>query len=162
MDSDRGAALIKQAAFRGLIDFSKADPSDRWWWLKLKWLLNELEEDNFRSAIKTHFHLNTALLSYQNEEKQFKHHWDRAVTLSDGLHDSLFPYAKIKKDPNSQQNEYKRLITSWKDTFGDPDDPLIKAEIQKTVDFLTGKTQPNAIRLPVRQTKPIPRRAVKT
>ena len=35
---------MKQAAFLGIIKFDSADSFDRWWWLKVKWLLDELEK----------------------------------------------------------------------------------------------------------------------
>jgi chromosome condensin MukBEF ATPase and DNA-binding subunit MukB len=137
LERDRGAALIKQIAFnKGNIDFSFARPSDRWWWLRLKWLLEEQEKENLRVVQNMQFQLNTAVLSYSNEDQQFKHHWERANSHINKIYNSLFPWLVVSDDQVNTKKEYDELIDRWKYTFGDPADPEIAAKIQQTADML--------------------------
>ncbi len=139
MDGDRAAALIKQAAFTGLVDFSKARLSDRSWWIRLKWLLDELETHNVTKIHGMHFELNTALLDYKNDENQFTHHWDRSIEMINRVYNELFPWDKQAVDKKTIQKTYENLANQWKEQFGDPDDPEVAKKIQNTVDALLGK-----------------------
>lgn len=136
MERDRGAALIKQAAYKGVIDFSKAKPSDRLWWLKLRWTLDELEKENVRYIQEMQFAQNIAVLNYLSDEKQFKHHWERALNLTTSIYNGLFPWNQQAEQQADLEKEYDGLVKQWKDTFGDPNDPEVAAKIKSTCDLL--------------------------
>lgn len=128
-----------QAAYRGIIDFSEARPSDRWWWFRLKWLLNELEADNERKIMEMHYALNVSVLDYETEEKIFSHHLERANELLRKMYNSLFGWNKQAVNKKDNQKLYADLIEEWKRRFGDPKDPIVAAQIAKTVKKMRGK-----------------------
>lgn len=140
MERDRGAALIKQAAFEGVVDFSKARPSDRDWWMRLRWLLDELEKENLRRVQELQLKLNFAVLDYNTDpEKQFDYHWNRSNEFITKIYNGLFPWEAKKFVPaarNAVNNEYKSLVNEWKRRFGDPNDPKVAAGINSLYERL--------------------------
>lgn len=146
MESDRGAALIIQAAVKGVIDFSKANTSDRLWWHKLKWILNGIENENINKIQELKFHLNASVLSYKDEEKQFEHHWEKANEHITYLYNGLFTWNKQAIEKKNVQKMHEALVNEWKRRFGDPNDPKVAAAIKLTVDNLKAANQPKTKR----------------
>ena len=131
MDRDRGAALILQAAYKGLIDFSEARFSDRAWWQKLRLMLDKMEDDNLSQVQQMQFQLNTSVLSYQSEEQQLKHHWQKAQDLITSRYDALFSWSKQATGKDAIQKVYKGLIDEWERHFGDRNDPKVVAMLEE-------------------------------
>lgn len=137
MAGDRRAALIVQAAARGIVDFSKFDPFDRGWWLRLRLLLNEVESDNLQQMLVVQHRQHTAALEYTAGKQTFDHHWKHASQILATLTGMYFPWTGAK--PLSRKEEYESLRGQWIERFGDPKDPAVQASVDRTVEFLQSR-----------------------
>lgn len=146
MARDRRAALIVQAAARGIVDFSKYKPFDRHWWLRLSWLLNELESDNLRQILTVQHQQHCGALEYTAGRQAFDHHWQTSAKLLNQIIGLYFPW-EAKDQHLTKQEEYVSLRQQWINAFGDPADPETKAKIKRTCEFLRNppkKPEPRA------------------
>jgi len=139
LEGDRGAKLIIRAASRGIIDYSQARPLDHLWWYKLKYILDEIEDEDRLKYSNMRFLLNLAVLDYSTEQRQFDHHWERASEILNRTYNQLFTWDKQELESTTQR--YENLAQRWRDTFGDPKDPKVAADIQRTVDLMLGKVK---------------------
>lgn len=122
-----------QAAARGTVDFSTADLLDRRWWMKLWWLLDQVEAENLVSVRQIEHAHNAAVLDYNLESKTFDLHWKRAVESMREVWDTLFPWCKIGATDTSAVDS---LTAAWVRRWGDPNSPETLKKIQLTVDYL--------------------------
>lgn len=120
--------MIRSAAKIGL-DFSKAEPHGRLWWLKVKWILDELERESERDLISCHHSQHVSALNYLAGEKAFKLHWTEAEKNVKKLFNSYHPWLKEKME-NSSQNEGKRWMEKWMAEFGDLKDEKTQKKIK--------------------------------
>lgn len=123
-----------RAAARGIIDFRYSKPFDRSWWVRLNWLLGELEEEEFRSFLKLQFDKNAAALNYMAGKKAFDLHWDQLQDLTKSWFKSTFSWVKTD-DKTVEAN----LAELWKKVFGDPKDPEVAKRIKITEDYFKSK-----------------------
>lgn len=131
MVRDRRAALILQAAAKGVVDFSQYKPFDRGWLLRLKWLLQEVHVENIEKFIELQHNQHVAALEYAAGKEVFDHHWKAGTKLLDTLATYYFPWQEAKKE-----EDVKSLRQLWVDTFGDPANPEVAAKIKQTAEDL--------------------------
>lgn len=132
MAGDRRAALILQAAASGVIDFSQFDPYDRSWWTYLKWMLREVERDNFRKLLATQHLQHVGALARDGE------HWKDASEIIEQLVALYYPWLKPGGPKTRKQDieEAKKILSK---KFGDPNTPEGAERIKRTVEYLQGK-----------------------
>lgn len=115
--------MVRAAARTGL-DFKHSDHRARFWWLKVRWIINQLEDDDVLSLFRMQHNQHCSVLSYQTPEA-FKQHWDEANKLLDKIYSLLIPWDK--KASKKRGNDYSDLIEQWKHVYGDLKDPKVKA-----------------------------------
>jgi hypothetical protein len=142
-----------QAAAHGVVDFSTADLLDRQWWMKLWWMLDQVEADNLVLVRQMEHAHNISLLDYYLEQKIFDLHWDRAVQALRDTWDTLFPWCKMGGDATASAKD--KLTAAWIKQWGDPNDPETLRKIKLTVDYLKSMRE----RAHKRQNK-LPRRTI--
>lgn len=123
--------MVRAAARQG-IDFERANLLGRWWWLRLNWLLNETEAQAERDLISMYHAQHMAVLSYTNTPRAFKHHWKESEKQIRLMFNSLYPWLAEKVE-EQEGNEVVKLSQRWKETFGDPESPVVKQQIDATV-----------------------------
>jgi len=138
LESDRGCALICQAAAEGLIDFSKAQLLDRYWWKRLDILLYQLEKRNYYDVIKTQHNQCSNALTYCDDDEIFKSYWKSCNDLLNDLYSSYFSWVK-EKELSKNNDVIKQLREEYIANFGDPDTPEAKQRIANTVNFLMNR-----------------------
>jgi hypothetical protein len=122
-----------QAAADGVIDFSQADPYDNAWWLKLKWLTNEISRKNqVRVMGLRHARYLSTLARADLDSQYVENNWDKAYQLEQATFALLFPWII----PEDEKSVEQALRDSWVNTYGDPNDPEVQAEIDATVRWL--------------------------
>lgn len=122
-----------QAAAAGVIDFSQADPYDNAWWLKLKWLTNEISRQNqVRVMGLRHARYLSTLARADLDSQYVENNWDKAYQLEQATFALLFPWII----PEDEKSVEQALRDSWVNTYGDPNDPEVQAEIDATVRWL--------------------------
>lgn len=127
-----------QAAVSGAIDFREADLLDRYWWLKLRWTLNQLEDNNAVEVLKLQHAQHCAVADYTLEEQAFKYHWDGANSTSREVSNLLFPWAKKAKADSKSRS--KELMAEWKKRYGDIRDPQVRKKFEDLADKLRAHT----------------------
>lgn len=122
-----------QSAAEGVIDFSRADPRDRYWWMRLLLLTDQVAARNRITIHKLHYQMTTALLSRPELSATSAEKLnENATSIVADINQQLFPW--ITQDRTSQlQKEGDQLRVQWAKVWGDPDDPAVQAKIAATV-----------------------------
>lgn len=122
---------MRQAALEGRFDFRAADFFDRWWWRRLHWVLEGLEDENANRVEALRQNLHAGAITYGVGQDVFDCHWNQAQELNRRIYNRLFPWAR-----QAQHNARRELHQMWKQVWGNPDDPEVQAQIQATADAL--------------------------
>lgn len=132
MESNRGLSLLRQAHCEGRIDLRDAEPLDSRWWKKVLWTLDWVDRENQNRISDLKHRLHCSLLNYLSGEKAVSLHWDQATEHIRRIIRNLFPYLK----GGTRREEIESMANQWKQIWGDPRDPKVAAEIQRTVEHL--------------------------
>ena len=130
-----------QAAARGLIDFSLIDPRSSRDQFKVRLLLTEMQKQNeLRLYDMLHRQVVSQLSNSSLTQDSAKNVWEAANSIYDKSKDLDLPWLKNVKETaaSKKQSKYVGLKESWTKAFGDPNDPLIKAQIDATSRWLLG------------------------
>ena len=78
-------------------------------------------------------------------QDSLKNVWETANSIYDRSKDLDLPWLKNVKETRASKEKSKHagLKESWTQAFGDPDDPLIKAQIDATSRWLLGSDESN-------------------
>ena len=124
-----------RAAVEGAYDFSTYDRYSRHHQLRLGWILDELLRKLRFEAEQSKLLAIAAISAHPNVS--LKDQFESIKKLIYETNVSIFPWM-----PQSfREHEEKvamELFEEWKKIFGDPEDPEVRKEIQKTVEALRG------------------------
>lgn len=135
-----------QAAARGLIDFSLIDPRSTRDRFKIQLLLTEVQKQNeLRLYDMLHRQVVSQLSNSNLSQDSLKNVWEAANSIYDRSKDLDLPWLKEIKETkaNKEKSKYTGLQESWSQAFGDPNDPMIKAQIDATARWLTEPDESN-------------------
>ena len=135
-----------QAAARGLVDFSLIDPRSHRDKFKVRLLLTEIQKQNELQLYDMLHRQVVSQLSNSNlAQDSLKNVWEAANSIYDRSKDLGLPWLKAveKTTANKETSKYAGLKASWSQAFGDPDDPLIKAQIDATSRWLLADDESN-------------------
>lgn len=131
--------MVQVAAKNGM-NFNDADMRGRWWWLKVKWLIERIEDENLINIFSRQHSQHIAVLSYDPIQAQaFTKHWEEANKLLKEIHSLTFPWAKGSKE-RIGKDEIDSLMDQWTKTFGDRRDPAVKRKFDKVAEAIRAKT----------------------
>jgi len=130
---------MAQAAGRGIIDFSTLDPRGRRDQLRLKIILQELQHQNeIELYYMLHRQLSSQLSNSGLTSDSLKNVWESSTSIYDRVKNILFPWDKPEDDKETKsKNKYVGFKEAWAGAYGDPDDPLVQAQIEATARWLT-------------------------
>ena len=140
MEGNRVGALILQAAARGLVDFSRINPRSDRDRFKLRLLLTEMQKQNeLRLYDMLHRQVSSQLSNSSLSQDSLKDVWKAANAIYDRSKDLDLPWLKEEKETaaNKEKSKYVGLKESWAAAYGDPDDPIVKAQIEATSRWLS-------------------------
>lgn len=120
--------LVRAAAKQGL-DFREAKLSDRWWWLKVRWITDELDKESERLLLHTNHAQHIAAFDYSAGDKSYKHHWEAATRAVSHLYNSCYPWDPMKVP--EPRDAAKAMSKEWVQRFGDPNDPEVAKRINR-------------------------------
>lgn len=129
---------MRQAALEGKFDFRGADPFDRWWWRRLHWVLEGLENENANRVESLRQNLHAGAITYGAGPEVFDCHWGQAQELNRRVYNRLFPWAR--QDDRAGRRELSRL---WSKVWGDPAGPEVQKKIRATADALLAAARGN-------------------
>jgi len=84
------------------------------------------------------FQLNLAVLNYSMDFDAFNTHWNQADMIRNCLISNIAPW--IKTGPKSTKEMMAQMREQYIATFGDPEDPENKAEMQRLIDHWEERT----------------------
>jgi hypothetical protein len=138
--ADRWVNLAVSAASSGRLKYHNADFRDRSFLVKEYLVLNEVLKDRvveidkadaLISAIKT--------LDIRLDDSSHERLTNNLVNASAELFNTLLPWRTEKKDKVSPENKAVEMADMWKQIWGDPDDPEVKAKIDSSIKVLLRK-----------------------
>jgi hypothetical protein len=130
-----------QAAAQGIVDFSHFAPFDRNWWIRLRWLLDELDVTNLRQMLHLQHAQHSGALNYLAGKDTFDHHWRAAGKILTQLTELYFPWT-IDEKTTRRADDYASMYKLLVERCGDPKDPATQAKIKQTVDYLKSLVKP--------------------
>lgn len=129
-----------QAATEGAIDFTQADPQDNWWWRRTSWILSDLLRKRNLTYLQNIVGVNLAYLSsIRANHPSFGDLQQRVADGTESIQGMLFPW--LSKEEQLGQSEIDQLVQQWRDAFGDPNDPDVKAGIGQLVEAINRPDQ---------------------
>lgn len=111
-----------RAAATGVIDFREADPFDSWWQRRLHWILEEIDNQDYRKLLAIqHNHWITLMGNRVNEEGWEKayEHARSALNLATQY---TFPWYKEQLG-GPGMSERENAIDEWRKEWGRPGEP---------------------------------------
>lgn len=130
--------MVQAAAMSGM-DFSETEPRNRHWWLKVRWILDRIEDLNTEKIFQMQHAQHACVLDYDLDKSAFDGHWNAANQLLRNMYLLHFPWTK-DETTNKRRSEYDDLMALWKAKFGDPADPKVQARFKKVAEALRRKT----------------------
>lgn len=132
---------MRQAHLERRFDFREADFFDRWWWRRLHWVLEGMEDENANRIESIRQNLHAGAITYGVGSEIFDCHWNQAQELNRRIYNRLFPWAR-----QARRQVYKDLANLWKKVWGDPADPEVQKKIEATVEQLRNLARANQAR----------------
>lgn len=127
-----------QAATAKVIDFSESDPRNSMWLDKVRLLCDRLELENFRHYNEI---LRTTSLASMSRSDLTDDSYEKlrgyASEYTGKIRSVLFPWVKAENE-DAKKDAYQGLYNMWVNVFGDPDDPAVQAEIERTAKMMLG------------------------
>lgn len=121
-----------RAALTGAVDFSKADPRDRWWWRRLAWILGELEKSETRGLREAEHRHWIGLCSssrINKSDENFKLVYHNAVKALDSVQQLYRPWQEASEESKAQTRE--GALEAFRDEYGYPGDPRYEKMLQE-------------------------------
>ena len=100
-------------------------------------MMENLEREQFRDMWQHLLQFNLAQLQNTEDALTRKKHYDNITKLIERIRDNEFPWIKEETvKPSGDTAVYQQLYKQWCDIWGDPNDPVVKARIEKTAQWL--------------------------
>lgn len=120
-----------RAAATGAVDFTRADPDNRRWWINLNARLDQVEAIAIEAVYRLHHAMAVALLSRPGlTDDSYAKLTDRAESMTGAIRQLRLPW--LARD-NRRDDEITTLANQWRANWGDPNDPETAANIDATV-----------------------------
>lgn len=126
--------MVKASA-TGAIDFANADLQDKYWWRKLRWTVQHLqEEEDYNITEARHRHWITACANSTLTDDSFATAKANAQEYLNKLITIRYPeYAEhLKNQARAQTRE--GALEAYREKFGYPGDPRYEAMVKRTMD----------------------------
>lgn len=120
-----------QAAASGAIDFANADLLDRQWWLKLRWILDRLEDEHMVDVYRLQHAQHASVLDYELDKQVFETHWEGGNKLIKKVYGTHFPWNSEQVHEDQKKKIYDELVEKWRARFGDLRDPAVKEKYDR-------------------------------
>ncbi|GAG25128.1 unnamed protein product, partial [marine sediment metagenome] len=123
--------LAVRAFTKRYLAFSEVERQDERWRIREELLLAEVEREALGDMHRMLHRQETAAAQYEAGSDVFRYYYDRARQQYDAFVKLFLPYMKVVST-----KDLESLAALWKQVFGDPDDPELAAEIDKTRAYL--------------------------
>jgi hypothetical protein len=135
-----------QAAARAGLDFSAAATRDRYWWMKARWILDQLENEHSIDLYKLQHAQHVAVLDYSLPSQQtFDTHWNGANKSLTQIFALKFPWLG-DADTKGRDSAIDGMLAQWRAKYGDMKDPAVRkkyTDLAKRWRGQTGKAKAN-------------------
>lgn len=131
-----------QAAASGVIDFSHVDFDSSYDKIKVRLLLREVQKQNEVQLYNIlHAQLAAQLSNSGLTQDSLEKVWKSTGSIYDHVKQLKFPWLKDEKETTKEEAaKYAGIKEVWANAFGDPDDPMIQAQIDATARWLSDGT----------------------
>jgi len=116
--------MMVRAAASGMIDFSKFDPWDNWWWKKLSWIMSELADQQGREVtLAQHNHWITMCSHGGLTEDSFEDCKASASQAYTRLLQLTYPWNAHKIGADGTRTAREDAVATYHKIFGNPGEP---------------------------------------
>jgi hypothetical protein len=122
-----------QAAATGAIDFREADPFNPQWQARLHWILDYISDQDVARLYEYDFLRSVILLSTATDTATYITDYERTELNRNELIESIMPW--MVTGPASLEEVIPAMRQKYEEVYGDPDDPVFAAELQRLLDY---------------------------
>ena len=127
-------------AGRGLFDFSKFDPREKFNWTRLRLILREASKSaELHLYDMLHRQVVQQLSNSSLKGESLEKAWDSGLSLYNRSKALSFPWLEGKEVEDKGKKTYS-AEEAWAIAYGDPNDPVIQAQIAATARWLESKS----------------------
>lgn len=123
---------MRRAAVTGRLDFSKAQPQDRHWQLRLDWTLDEIENESLNQLAAHRLALYEAAVIVAAGTPRLESYWSAIGKLHGRIAQRMLPWKAAEAAQQRAEQEH-RFAAKWAELWGDPESEEGKAAIAATV-----------------------------
>lgn len=113
-----------RAAATGAIDFAQADPRDKYWWRRLRWITDTIaREDDYRLTEAQHRHWVTVFANGQLNDESFENAKSNAQEYLNRLVIHRYPEYEQQLQNEAYLQTREGALAAWREQFGYPGEP---------------------------------------
>jgi hypothetical protein len=126
--------MIKAAA-TGAVDYSHADPQDKYWWRRLRWITDAMAaEDDYRLIEAQHRHWVTIFANGQLDANSFDNAKANAQHYLTQLIGFRYPEYAKKLEQEAFRGSREGALQAFREEFGYPGDPRYEKMLEETME----------------------------
>lgn len=132
-----------RASTSGVIDFSKFDPWDSWWWRRLQWTLDELDRQQSREVeVVNHNHWVTTATYPNLTSQSFDKAKTNATSSLNRILKLTYPWLADKIGDAGLMTDRQQAVEDHHAQFGRPGDPQYDDMVKRLTKVLRHKLTP--------------------
>ena len=123
---------MAHAASTGAINFREADFLDRRWWLKLGWVIQQVDSQLAVKVYDMQLLQTYSLLQTAEDSEKYNKQLEQLQLLTNRWLGTVLPWQGSAEDANATM--FKSLRAEYVRRFGDPQDPAYRARLLALVE----------------------------
>lgn len=132
-----------RASTAGMIDLSRFDPWDMWWWKKLRWTLDELELKQNKEVYQAqHTHWVTMASHGNLTTEAFDRAKANAGMAFNRMLKATYPWLAKEIGEEGTQTEREDAVDAYQQRFGKPGEPRYEAMVDTLSKAMAKKMTP--------------------
>lgn len=134
-----------RAAAAGVLDFRQADPFDNWWQRKLHWILEELDNQDYRKVLEIQHRHHITLMGNNLDDEGWDKAYSQARSTLSKILQYTFPWHK-EKFSSPVQSERETALAEYRAEWGRPGEPKYDAMVANLDELFKNMSRKSTLR----------------
>jgi len=128
-----------QIAAAGIMDFRKADVLDPKWWIKLRWMIDQVNSNHCVKIYEHRLQQRLALLPTLTDSTHIERCWNSVRSIQEKIVNEIAPWVLTGRA--AIHDIVARMKAQYTHKWGDPDSPEHRAELDRLRSYWHGENQ---------------------
>jgi hypothetical protein len=116
------------------MNFADADPRDKYWWRRLKWIIDSVaEEEDYRLLEAEHRHWITAFANSSLDDDAFELARGKSQQYLHELIITRYPEFAEQLRQSAYANSREAALAAWRERWGYPGEPRYEEMLQRSM-----------------------------